>query len=481
MHASILLRIFFWIFSLVFFQSNFARAERITVTIDWSGVRNLKTVSTSNICVSLGEKREVKRVWEEVSKKLSQSIASLTTSNPDSVSSLAERLDLFLTEAMEHGFTSQVTFTNQQLAGVIILAQLPVSRVEHWDRTFRKVSSSVINSHQRTSFTLEFGENAANRSQFGGQGSGLIQQGLWGRIVFDGLNTTRIAKKLGLNLLSNAEFTIEPRGENVRLDGNIVFSKPVSTRVEPWAIPTNLIREPLASFTAIRGLTAFSLDDEPHISQELLPEQLYVWSGGTIPVQTLFAAPYSRSDRIVPKISAALMRKFNPQLANAGAGTLIIRTNIPNQQSLRWNGIPPFVAPFLTSSQDNLFLVGGVYPSWEGGPPAPSEMFNQLSKTNLVYYDWEITAQRVVAYRNIFNIFRHIFERPRLGTDTASIAALEAITPHLGNTVTEVTFSSEQTLRFIRQGPIGLTGFELNLLAHWIESSRFPELDITLY
>ena len=43
-------------------------------------------------------------------------------------------------------------------------------------------------------------------------------------------------------------------GGNVRTAGQLNFPKPLPFELEPWNIPTNLIHEPLVSFTAVQGV-----------------------------------------------------------------------------------------------------------------------------------------------------------------------------------------------------------------------------------
>ncbi len=122
------------------------------------------------------------------------------------------------------------------------------------------------------------------------------------------------------------------------------------------------------------------------------------------------------------------------------------------------------------------FHCGG-YLSELGGtnPPPPAVLFQQIAgRTNLVYYDWEITGEHAWAWRNVVNIFRHIFEKPRLAPETASIVWINSISNRLVNTVTEITQSDTKRFTLVRKGPIGLTGIELIALAHWLESPDFP-------
>jgi hypothetical protein len=49
-----------------------------------------------------------------------------------------------------------------------------------------------------------------------------------------------------------------------------------------------------------------------------------------------------------------------------------------------------------------------------------------------------------------------------------------ALSPHLGNSTTEVHLASPTQLSFVRTSTVGFTGFELEFVADWLESPDFP-------
>jgi hypothetical protein len=44
----------------------------------------------------------------------------------------------------------------------------------------------------------------------------------------------------------------------------------------------------------------------------------------------------------------------------------------------------------------------------------------------------------------------------------------------VGNCGTEITLTAPNELTLVRNGPVGLTGFEMNLLAQWLDAPGFP-------
>jgi hypothetical protein len=136
------------------------------------------------------------------------------------------------------------------------------------------------------------------------------------------------------------------------------------------------------------------------------------------------------------------------------------------------------VVPYIEqgAAPDASFLVGGLFPI-ERTPATnkpPAELFDQLKQKNLVYYEWEITEQRLMQWRPIWQLNQMLHNR--LFTDSASEQWMGAAGPRLGNTVTEVTLENPRRLKLVRQSQIGLNAFELLLLAHAVDPNDTPSL-----
>src|SRR5262249_34991515 len=102
------------------------------------------------------------------------------------------------------------------------------------------------------------------------------------------------------------------------------------------------------------------------------------------------------------------------------------------------------------------------------------------SRTNLVYYDWEITQGRLAQWSVMAQTVAVATGNPQLRTNSASQLWLLKVAPHLGNTVTEVVADSSAQWSFVRRSHLGLTGFEINGLTRWLESTNFPRLSFDL-
>ncbi len=73
-----------------------------------------------------------------------------------------------------------------------------------------------------------------------------------------------------------------------------------------------------------------------------------------------------------------------------------------------WSGLP-FVAPSLQAVHEPAgdFLFAGVFPNGPKNKPPPPELFKQLGQPNLVYYDWEITAERLKLLPQLTQLAAH--------------------------------------------------------------------------
>jgi len=273
--------------------------------------------------------------------------------------------------------------------------------------------------------------------------------------------------------------TVTGDGQNVRTYGNLHLAKPLNLQIEPWKIPTNTIREPLISFTAARGVAAIGegLPILSFLRGETLPNQVFVWALGRIPFQSFAAAPVADATnymiRIGPKIASEVNKKL-PQTA----GAVVVGSN---QFSLVWTGMPfatPYLLPVLDGGRP--FLLGGLFPNTIMTNLIPEQLIAQFSaNTNLIYYDWEITQERLMQWRymnDLFHIAATPVHRPAIGAESASVLWVGNVSSNLGNTATEIQALNETNLAFRRKSSIGLTGCEIEFLAGWLESPDFPGL-----
>ena len=264
-------------------------------------------------------------------------------------------------------------------------------------------------------------------------------------------------------------------GGNVRTMGALNFPQPLPFELERWNIPTNLIHEPTVSFTAIQGITAWlsSLKIWPDLQVGPPPSQLFFWSQSGLPIMTFCAASLPDASNRVDQITENLVNQANPWLTNNGIGRFERATNF---NGVVWSDVV-IATPFLKSIPANGgdFAFAGLESDLNTNRPAPVSLFHQVvTSTNLVAYDWELTGLRIEHWLYFGQLLRFALHHSQVPPKSASFAWLTALETKLGNCGTVVVRTGPAQLSFVRNSGIGLTSAELDLLADWLESPRFP-------
>jgi hypothetical protein len=263
-------------------------------------------------------------------------------------------------------------------------------------------------------------------------------------------------------------------GESVRTRCQFDLAKPLPADLGQWNIPTNVIHDPLVSFTAIRGLG-------PWLSSQKLwqdvfpgtpPSELYFWAENGLPFLSFAAARLPNASNQVSQLAGRLMQQANPWLATNSQGSFQPTTN---GNGVAWKELP-LVEPFLESlpsAADDL-VFGGIVRDISTNRP-PQGLFLQItSPTNLVAYDWELTGTRVGQWLYFGQFFRMFLVRAQLPPKSASVAWINALEFKLGNCGTAVTRTGPAQLSLARKSTMGLNANEIHLLCDWLESPRFP-------
>ena len=274
-----------------------------------------------------------------------------------------------------------------------------------------------------------------------------------------------------------ARLQLKGRGANLRSNLRLTYLKPVSMNLEPWHIPTNTVREPLISFTAIQGigtlLPGLSLVQE--LGLESAPNQVFGWAQSQVPFCTYFAWEMPDRTNAIRRLADTLPEMRRKYLSQLEFGEFAFQ---PELTRTAWRKLPilvPFVDPALGDDLD--FVVAGVFPVANPRSTAPPELYAQLrGRTNLVYYDWEITQNRVNDWRTLKNYYSMLshYAPPDANDPTQVWLTDTNVTHRLGNSVTEVTLTSPQELALVRTSAIGLTGFEIAWLMRWLGDPAFP-------
>ena len=357
--------------------------------------------------------------------------------------------------------------------------RIAMNRAETW--TLITLSRWSISGEPPSSAGLL--KELAGRIQNGGAPFAAVATNFWLEADVD---LPRLASGLacGWELpASLPKFSISMIGDglNVRTRGELAYSEPLKLEIEPWNIPTNLVHDPLVSFTAVNSVRPLlsAIPGWSRLNIQGSPNQLYCWGIEGAAVETYFAAPIENASNSVYALSGYLMQACNPSLTNYNMGEL---RRAKDFNGLSWSGFP-FVAPFLRSvgSKEPGFVFGGLGPEPNSTNTMPTELIHQVySRTNLVYYDWEITGPRILAGIYTTQLGRVMFRKAQLPERSLSMTWLKALSSKLGNCGTEITANGATGLSFVRKSSVGLTAMELHLLADWLESPRFPESIHTL-
>ncbi len=364
--------------------------------------------------------------------------------------------------------------------GWLLAIRLPATRAEEWGKTITSAALSM-QFKQDGEWLLISGGSAGNSA--GSEWINAVKKDSLAATNWLHVSLTpQLAKIIGWPALMDwphVDIAFSAHTNSIRTEAKFTFADSLALNLAPWRVPTNSIQDPLVSFTAGRGVAA-QLQRLPGLAQLQLaapPDQFYTWSRSDIPYQTFLAAPLPDAVAQIPRIAPGIETFARTNLGPQFFGEFLFVTN---RNEVVWRGLPILV-PFLRTAPEpggDFALLGtmaGIVPQTPNTNPPPAELFAQFTgRTNVVYYDWEITQARLQQWRQISQLLTMLSNDPtRLGPSPGQ-DWLAAITPLLGNTVTEITASGPRELHLSRKSHIGLTGIELVLLARWLDNPDFP-------
>ncbi len=270
------------------------------------------------------------------------------------------------------------------------------------------------------------------------------------------------------------QFSVSGRGELVRTRGTLEFTSARNWPRDPWVIPTNIITEPLIGFSASRGLLGELAKYEWFKKLKIEPayDQFYTWGQSVVPYQAFAAFPVKEGTNSLNRLATNFVA-LTTNLANAGMGETAWSDD---KLEFYWRGFPILV-PFIKSgpSAATTYLTAGFFPPGAKTNPPPPELLDQVTgRTNLVYYGWEITENRLSQWYQLSGFMPILAQARQTETNITAQTWLRTIGTELGNTGTEIRISGPRQLELVRSSHIGLTGFELVLLAHWLDNPSFP-------
>ena len=278
--------------------------------------------------------------------------------------------------------------------------------------------------------------------------------------------------------LPETQLQIVGREASLRLDGRFIFQQPPAVTLEPWRMPTNTIHPPIISFTAARGIGPWLEKQgwaQPFEIQPA-PNQIFVWALAPVPLQTFAAAPVPDATNALAQLGQKLSANTNWRSHFMMPVTMAMTNN-----QIIWSGMP-FISPKMTALREPAgdFLLAEVFPNGPKTKPLPPELLTQLGQTNLIYYHWELTTERLKQLPQLTQLALLLTGHKQLEAQSAADKWLNRIGPALGNTVTEIMQTAPTEWSFKRDAPGGLTALELIALANWLEAPNFPGCDLRL-
>jgi hypothetical protein len=305
----------------------------------------------------------------------------------------------------------------------------------------------------------------------------------WLEIEWEG---SRLPPELDIARLWGSTPTTSPRGSlalygsggYLRTRLNLHYAQDRSWHLNPWMVPTNIIMDPLVSFTALQGFDGWlnSNDKARMLGLNPMPNQLFVWALADTPFQTYTAIPVLQGSNTLVRMAGQLPEFIKACFPPNGVGTVVMHTN---NAVIHWRGLP-FIIPYLLNEAGpgGDYLTGGFFPtSMTNVAPMPPQLAAQVqNRTNLLFYDWEITQERLTQLQILVPLLCLLGPDPGLPAATPEARAhlerianwIRAIAPRLGNTITEAVVDSPRELTILRKSHVGLNSWELIALSRWL-------------
>jgi hypothetical protein len=281
--------------------------------------------------------------------------------------------------------------------------------------------------------------------------------------------------------LPETALKISADATSLLINGKFLFPQNLALKLDAWRFPSNTVHQPFNSFTAVRGLAGW-LKSQPWAQPFLLSpvqNQAFIWSLNGTPFQTFCAVPVADANAALQQLNAGLQ----PVVAdrNAHDGFVSPLTLEVTNTQLTLIGAP-MIAPYVSklSEPAGEFLLAGGFPNTPRSKPLPPELFGRLAEPNLLFYHWEITAQRFMAQLQSSQLSLMLTRHKQVDGDSVPFKWVAKIAPALGNTVTEIALAGPDQMTFTRKAPGGLTAFELLALANWLDAADFPGCNLQL-
>lgn len=256
----------------------------------------------------------------------------------------------------------------------------------------------------------------------------------------------------------------------------VQYPEALQIKLDPWKIPTNMIRNPLGSFTALRGVSPWlgRLEFVKKAQLPFVPNQIFFWSLANQAFDSDVAMPVAGASNYLAQAQPRLVNEIDSYFAGKKVPNRAQWTN----HAIAVHGMP-FIVPLLSAvhEPEGDYLRGGLLPPLHltNDAPFPPELLKLiLSQPNLVGYTWEINDDRISQWESLHQIWLMTELKSVPNNKAPALKWLRAARSKLGNCATEITLTAPNELTILRNGPVGLTGMEMTFLEHWFDALDFP-------
>jgi hypothetical protein len=492
-------------------SSSVSSTNETVARIHWLGIKHLpaQTNSTFLEVWNMPESQKLKaQTLDRICLAPWGTLQGKTNAPDMTVKASAALLRPLLEDLLDQESYLEIRNTGSQPGDLALAVRLDAEHAGRWQTNLAAVLESLTGAHTRISaapargWQLSLTNRSVRLAQEGewtvlgfGPENNPLSTDLLTRIQRDhaptspGLTNVWLEADLDLRYIANAlslasalpeglpKFSVAMlgEGENVRTRGEFNFPKPLPFELEAWNIPTNLIHDPLVSFTAIQGikgwLSSMPLWNNLHLGTP--PNQFYFWSQDGVPFLAYAAAPFPDASNQVYQLSEHLIKQANPWLETNGTGRF---EPIQGTNGASWTNLL-LVTPWLQTiaGPKGDFAFAALTPDTFPKSPPPAKLLEQLNtQSNLVCLDWEMTGPRIESDLYISQFFRLALHKAQVPPKSLSVEWLRALEYKLGNTITAVTRTGPAKLSLVRKSDFGFTASELHLLVDWLESPQIP-------
>ena len=282
--------------------------------------------------------------------------------------------------------------------------------------------------------------------------------------------------------LPETKFIVTATATDVKIDGTFYFPQTINAPMDAWQVPTNTIHQPFISFTAVRGIASWlatQLWAAPYMLNPV-PNQIYFWALLKQPFQSFAAVPCRDSWNALQQMKGRLESLNAEAIArNDMQFSLMLKQT---DRMLVVLGLP-FIVPYFeaVSSLAGQFLLAAGFPNTPKSlQPLPPELFTRLAQKNILFYHWEITAERMSPLLQVTQFALMATWHKQLDGHSNAFKWIQLTGPKLGNTVTEVFQTAPDQMTFTRKAPGAFTAMEFFALANWLEADDFPGCNLKM-